>query len=244
MIKLIDLQYADDLGWIGNCKKSIQNIEQEITEKLKLRDLLINKSKTEKINVNQNSDDNWKKCKYLGSFLDTKKDLSHRKQMSMIAFHKYNKILQSKKINLKTRMRIFDCYISSIFLYNSELWTITQKIENEIDVFQRKLLRKILKIRYPFIISNENLLKRTKAKLWSQNIKVRRLKWTGHLLRLPQHSPARLALDEITNNKKINKRTNKKTWIKQIDKDLKSIDGSFSVGCGTFKVAIDIGDHM
>ena len=62
-------------------------------------------------------------------------------------------------------MRIFNVYVASIFFYNSELWTLTKKLENKVDVFQRRLLRRILKIKYPKKISNENLYKKTGEKL-------------------------------------------------------------------------------
>ena len=234
-IKTIDLQYADDLSWIGNSQKQINEIEHNMTDKLKNRNLIVNNSKTEKLNIKRNGDENWKKCKYLGSFLDTEKDISHRKQMSMLSYNTHQNILQDKKLNLKTKIRIFESYVSSIFLYNSELWTITKKIGNEIDVFQRILLRRMLKIKYPYIITNENLYKCTNMIPWTQIIKRRRLRWTGHLLRLPETTPAKQALHEIRNNYNIYKKCNKHTWKKQINNDLKDIDHNFSIDCEIFE---------
>ncbi len=228
-VKSIDLQYADDIGWIGNSRKNMNEIEQNITETLKKRNLVINNSKTEKIDIRKNGDENWKNCKYLGSFLDTERDISNRKRMSMLSYNKYQDILQDKKLNLKTKIRIFESYVSSIFLYNSELWTLTKKLENEIDVFQRILLRRILKIKYPYIITNENLYKRTKIIPWTKVIKIRRLRWLGHLMRLPETTPAKQALNETRNNYTIYKRNNNQTWKKQINKDLKAIDENFSI---------------
>ena len=149
--------------------------------------------------------------------------------MSMLSYNKYQDILQDKKLNLKTKIRIFESYVSSIFLYNSELWTLTKKLENEIDVFQRILLRRILKIKYPYIITNENLYKRTKIIPWTKVIKIRRLRWLGHLMRLPETTPAKQALNETRNNYTIYKRNNNQTWKKQINKDLKDIDENFSI---------------
>ena len=48
----------------------------------------------------------------------------------------------TNKISLSTRIRAFNAYVTSIFLYNSELWTLTKNKENKIDTFQRNLLRK------------------------------------------------------------------------------------------------------
>ena len=78
-------------------------------------------------------------------------------------------------------MRIFNAYVTSAFMYNSELWGMTATLEKEIDVFHRKLLRQILKIKWPYIITNEAVYDRTKEIKWSQKIKKRRLASTGHM---------------------------------------------------------------
>ncbi|KAJ8036935.1 hypothetical protein HOLleu_17604 [Holothuria leucospilota] len=113
-----------------------------------------------------------------------------------MASYTHRSILTSKKIELKTRIRLFDAYISSIFLYNSEVWSLTKTQEHAIDVFQRSLLGGMLRISWPYTLSNDVLYERTGAKPWSENITMRRMKWVGHLLRLPAETPARQALQE------------------------------------------------
>ncbi len=39
------------------------------------------------------------------------------------------------KDHTEDRIRIFEVYVSSIFLYNSEVWTLTKALENTTDVF-------------------------------------------------------------------------------------------------------------
>ena len=87
----------------------------------------------------------------------------------MASFLNYEKQQKCKQISLKVRMRMFNAYIASIFLYNSELWTLNRKLENEIDIFQRSLLRKILNIKYSKVISNEKLYKLLKKQIESEN---------------------------------------------------------------------------
>ena len=146
----------------------------------------------------------------------------------MAAFLKYCPKLQSKKISLNTRMKMFKIYISSIFLYSSELWTLTKKLEHKIDVFQRQILKKILKIKYPTTIRNETLYTKTNETPWSEIIKTRRLRWTGHMLRLPKQTPVRQSLDEAKKYTKIQK-INKRTWIKEINNNLIEIDEALSL---------------
>ena len=213
-------------------------MKTEIPLKLKQRNLIISQDKTEEYCINKN-DDSWKSCKYLGSYLDTEKDITKRKQLSMMAYQKYKLKLESNKISLNVRARLFNVYVTSIFMYNSELWTLTKKLENEIDVFQRRLLKKMLKIKYPNIISNVRLYEKMKEIAWSKKIRTRRLKWTGHLLRLDENTPAYKSFKESNNTFKIYKNTNKKTWKKVINEDLKSIGLDLSLDSEDIKGLAD-----
>ena len=145
----------------------------------------------------------------------------------MMSYNKYKNILESNKISLKVRIRLFNVYIASIFLYNSELWTLTKKLNNAIDIFQRALLKKILKIQYPFIIRNEIIYSRVQQNKWSELIQIRRLSWLGHLMRLDPSTPAQIALQEsqVKNEKK--KQGNRLTWIKLIESDIKIIKKTY-----------------
>ena len=102
-------------------------------------------------------------------------------------------------------------------------------IENEIDDFQRNLLRKIVGIKYPFIIRNEILYKRTNEKPWSNILQIRRLRWVGHMMRLPENAPLKLALTEACKHSKGFKNNNIITWIKTVKKDLKSINEEYFI---------------
>ena len=130
-------------------------IKEKVPKKLKKRNLSVNDTKTEEYTVKRNGDDRWKKCKNMGSSLNTEEDVKRRKQLAMNAFLQHKPTLQSPKVSLKTRISIFNAYVTSVFMYNSELWGMTATLEKEIDVFHRKLLRQILKIKCPYIITSE-----------------------------------------------------------------------------------------
>ncbi len=88
------------------------------------------------------------------------------------------------------------------------MWTLTNKLENTVDVFQRSLLRRILKISWKDKITNDELYEKTKAKIWSNEIKRRRSNWFGHMMRLPEETPAKQALEESEKSKKTPRKTN------------------------------------
>ena len=225
----IDQQYADDISYITTTKQATDNIKQNVPKRLKERGLLVNETKTEDYNIKRNGENSWKNCKLVGSLLDTEKDIKRRKQLAMCAFQKNSEALTNSKISLRTRVRLFDSYICSIFMYNSETWGITKDQENEINIFQRSLLRKIMKIKWPKTISNTKLYNITKQEEWSEKIRKRRLSWLGHLLRLPENTPVHLALQEALAPCRRPPGKPKTTWISKISSDLKSINKSLNL---------------
>lgn len=64
------------------------------------------------------------------------------------------------------KMGIFNTVFSSVFLHNSDIWTTTKDTQKIIDTSQRNSMRKILNIRYPIKISNEDLYKIIQQQSW------------------------------------------------------------------------------
>ena len=129
---------------------------------LKTEGLFVNNSKTERYHISKENDKKWMKCKYLGFLLNTEEDIKRRKKLTQGIFRVFGTILNSKQISEEIRLRTFKQYIENIFLYNSEIWTVTKSIETTIDSFQRRLLRKVIHAKWPRTISNEKLYQRTK----------------------------------------------------------------------------------
>ena len=218
---MIDQQYADDVSWITNNTVIKENLKKEVPTILKDKNLKVNEGKTEEYQIGKGESDDWKKCKYLGSLLDTEKDIKRRKILAIDAYRKLRNIFESKKISLEVKLRLMRSHIQSIFLYNCELWTLTKNLEYEIDVFQRSILRRILDIKWYDKISNKDLYSRTKEVEWSKTVKRRRLQWFGHLLRLPEITPAKRAYREAQRYSKKSKGGRKLNWIKLVERDLK-----------------------
>ena len=199
---LLDQQFADDISYGSTLKSEIDKIEENTSKDLKNRNLHINHNKTERYTVCKGNKDEWRKCKLVGSCLGTDEDIKRRKNLTNNAFHKLKTVFISKHLSIQVKIRVFNALIETIFLYNSEVWGLTKSQEQEIDVFQRKLLRTILFIRYSAgnWISNEELYAKTNQTPWSNLIKKRRWRFFGHVCRLPESTPARRALKEATKN--------------------------------------------
>ena len=116
----------------------------------------MNEKKTIQHTINRTQKNDWKKCKYLGTLLDTETDIGQLKKLPYIAFNKYRQTLTCGNLPLYLRIRLFNVYATSIFMYNSELWTL-RKSPEKIDAFHRQLLRQLLNIHYPNIITNTDI---------------------------------------------------------------------------------------
>ena len=111
----------------------------------------------------------------------------------------------------------------SVFLGNSELWTLTKKLENIIDIFQCRHLRKILGIKWQRNITNNELYTRTKCELWTKLIKIRSLTSLGHMMRLHPETLVRNVFEEYLRKVKRPQGRSKTTCMQTMWQDLGKI---------------------
>ena len=127
-------------------------------------------------------------------------------------------------LELKTKTRALNCYVSSIFLYNSELWTLTSTLEAAIDSFHRKLIRiSCLNVKWPQIVTNEELYKTTNITLWSKTVRKRQLSWFGHMIRLASDCPAKISQKYVLEPTAKPKGRPQTTWLSMMIKRLKEL---------------------
>ena len=100
---------------------------------------------------------------------------------------------------------------------------LPKKLENTVNTFQRRHLRKILGIHWPKKITNIELYTKTKTEEWSTTIQRRRLNWLGHLIRLHPETLTRLSLAEYLRKVQRPKGRPHRTWMELIKHDLKAI---------------------
>ena len=146
---IIPTQYSDDCGYIIISKnKQVKEYKKAIIPiQLKKRGLVCNDTKTEEYRVERKGEELFKKCKYLGSYLDTTEDIKQRKFLALNSMKKLYKIWEDRHLSLKYKKRIFESMVKPIFLYNSQLWGTNKTINGQINAFQRRLLRIVLNIK-------------------------------------------------------------------------------------------------
>ena len=220
----IDPKYADDISFLRSEESKINQVERIIPAMLEESGLYVNKTKTEKYHISRQSpDESWRKCKYLGSLLDTNEDIKRREGRAIDSYKTLSRIFESRYISEEVKIRVFKTYVQSIFMYNSELWTMTKELENRVGIIQRKFLRRITKVVWPRKISNVLLYERTNTMPWSVIILKRRMSWFGHLMRLPTLTPARSALNHFINPVKRPPGRPKTTWLATVMKEIRNL---------------------
>ena len=73
-------QYADHMFTITTHIEEKERLNRELPPQLKKFNLGVNESKTEDYKISSKSSEEWKKCKLLGSLLDTEHDIRHQKK--------------------------------------------------------------------------------------------------------------------------------------------------------------------
>ena len=84
--------------------------------------------------------------------------------------------------------------VKAVLLYGSECWRITKGDMRKVDVFHNRCLRKICNIYWPNKIRNVELHKKTDSMNMSLEIKHRRLRWLGHVLRMSEERIPKVAM--------------------------------------------------
>ena len=93
----LEQQYADDISKITTNRQEIEKTLEEYPIKLENRGLIINEDKTELYTISKTSDESWKKCKLLGTYLDTKEDIKRRKSLAIKSAKNLKPLFNNKK---------------------------------------------------------------------------------------------------------------------------------------------------
>ena len=107
-----------------------------IPKTLAERNLTVNKDKTEKYEIKKNGDERCRKCIYLGTMLDTSGDIKRRKRLAREAMDKIKYISRDRMLDIDIKLRAFNTYTSSVFLYNSKTFPVNKTTADSLDSYQ------------------------------------------------------------------------------------------------------------
>lgn len=113
------------------------------------------------------------------------------------------RVWNNKYLTAKTKMIVFQTCILGILLYGAETWTSYAKQERRLNTFYMRCLRNILGITWNDRVTNERVLEIAQMPSLTALLKQRRLRWLGHVHRMPPNRlPRRVLLGVIADAKR------------------------------------------
>ena len=236
MSKLEDLDFADDLALLSSTANHMQTKISKLHNYASMAGLKINTRKTEVLRINSKSVKRVEiagqqlkeveKYTYLGATVSNNgggaEDIQNRICKSRVSFMKLKQIWNSRKLTMNTKLKLYKSLVLSVLLYGSETWKTNECDNKKLDTFHFTCLRRILQIRWPYIISNDELVSRTNSKRISQEVKERRWRWIGHVLRMKEDNHCVTALSWAPEGKRKVGRP-KTTWRRTVEKERKEM---------------------
>jgi hypothetical protein len=116
-------------------------------DKTKYMETTCKPNKEKYIRTNNSDIERVNQFKYLGSIItndnNISSEISHRINMGNKCYYELRNVLRSRLLKEDTKCKIYRTLIRPVVLYGCESWTLTKKEEEELNIFERKLLRKI-----------------------------------------------------------------------------------------------------
>ncbi len=110
-------------------------------------------------------------------------------------YRQSNPLFCKHRIRIRTKINMYHALVFSVLLYGSEAWSTTLADRRRLDVFDIRCQRRLLRVFWQQHISNRSIRERIKQPTASYLLRQRRLRWFGHLLRMPSSLPVRRDYD-------------------------------------------------
>lgn len=194
-----ELIYADDTDFISLDKSFLDDILRVVGSVFGELNIIVNTDKTEHTIIGHHDvvkdQQAWKETKKLGSKLGVEEDVARRKVLATQCFNKFKYIWKrSNKVSKTIRMMTYKTIVESVLLFNCSTWALSIKEADNLDTYQRRLLRKILGHVWSDKVSNEDLYKEAGVVPASLQVLDARWRLFGHILRMNENTPARKAM--------------------------------------------------
>ncbi|VDO87424.1 unnamed protein product [Schistosoma margrebowiei] len=163
-VKLDDLDFADDLAFLSQTQQQMQEKTNNVAATSAAVGLKIHKSIIKEHGVSDS-------------------DVKAQIGKARAAYLQLSNIWNSKQLSTNIKIRIFNTNFNTVLLYGAETWRTTKAIIQKLQMFVNSCLRKILQIRWPDTICNDQLWERTNQIPAKEEIRKKCWKWIGHTLR-------------------------------------------------------------
>jgi hypothetical protein len=221
--------YADDVDFISLDKAFLERILREVGPIFGDSDLLVNVEKTEHGIIghqDRDVDQAWRDIRKLGSLLGVEEDVDKRIKLATVS---YNSLLALWKhpslVSVDVRLQSYKAIVESVLLYNCSTWSLSEALAENLDCFQRKMLRRVLNGKWFDKITNEQLYKRSETTPVSLQVVHARWRLFGHTLRLGEDTPARMAMAYYFNKDHPGRKGNRTTIASVLSNEYKAATG-------------------
>ena len=196
-----NLRYADDTALIADDPQKLQEIVNKVKAESSRAGLDMNVKKTKTMVISRRPGEKKLEItvdgvilemvdifKYLGTLIKDngkiESEIEARTKLAKSQFSSMSKTFTSKRLKMKTKIRILKCYIFSIFTYGSEAWSLSKVLEQKIEAVEMWCYRWMGNISWKDKIRNENvLLKLGTKRTLLKDIQKRKLRYYGHIKR-------------------------------------------------------------
>ncbi|CAH8548641.1 unnamed protein product [Schistosoma curassoni] len=169
---------------------------------------------------------------YLGSLISpnglVSDEISARIRKARLAFANLRHLWRRRDIRLSIKGRVYCAAVRSVLIYGSETWPLRVEDTRKLLVFDHRCLRNIAGVCWDHRVSNSEVRRRVlgnDGKSVDEVMNLHRLRWLGHVLRMPEHRlPRRALLSGIGDGWKKVRGGQTKTW----HQCLKSLTSSLS----------------
>ena len=182
----------------------------------------VNARNNEAITVNGQALEDVEKFVYLGATVCKQgggdEDIKARLGKARGAFVKLNRVWNSNSVTKKTKIKLYKTLVKPVLMYGCETWKMNEGDAQKINVFQNRCLRRILKIKWQDKVTNKELLERANVDRLSEEVRRRRWRFIGHILRKHPDNDCVTALTWAPEGKRRRGRP-KTTWRRTVERE-------------------------
>lgn len=242
------LAFADDLVILARSKTELKEVIQRLEEQAQKRGLYINETKTKymewtdeefqkdsffKLNTNRGKTYKFEEVEqftYLGTLFARKPNIRGEIEARIMSGNRgiatMQRILRNKNISRQTKLRLYKTVIRPIVTYASETWTLNTAEQIKLEIWERKVLRKIFggkKTEEGWVRrSNEELKTLYKETNIIGIVRSQRLRWLGHIERMSEERVPRMIITRTIGGKKRQGRPRTR-WKTDVERDLRQL---------------------
>ena len=170
--------------------------------------------------------------KYLGSTITDNnlmdKEITERVGIGNRCAFALNKVMTSRNISRRTKLRIYNIIIRPTVLYGCETWTLTKARIKKLEVFENGILRRIFGPIYD--AANDQWTRRHNIDLRQLSgqpfiqdvVKSRRLRWAGHCARMTEERTPKIVMNGTVQGRRPVGRPRYR-WIDNVKEDVHNI---------------------